>query len=201
MGKQKLVQIGSTPCDKYGRGSAAANGPGFADLAPGDTFDGLEAQLRARISEVYVNQIRFIRVFSPFVFADRRLLATITLKEKTQGGNFYSVEAVGITKDACSERTPRGAMSEDLNAAPFLEHAPLLHEIISYYVGDINRTRPEFIGLPEPFTIQAAVSRLLVILEDRQQDVPNLCPTVPALAKDTRLHLIRCEEIPYEQGK
>ena len=240
MGKQKLVQSGSTPCDKYGRGSAAANGPGFSDLAPGDTFDGLEAQLRARISEVYVNQtlgisasigskrnanelakhlapgeneemhkfaaknvgklfergtigirhldkkafpgqrwpLRFIRVFSPFVFADRRLLATITLKENAQGGNFYSVEAVGITKDACPERTPRGAMSEDLNAAPFLEHAPLLNEIISYYVGDINRTRPEFVGQPEPFTIQSTVSRLLAMLEDGQQDVHDLCPTI-----------------------
>ena len=240
MSKRKLAQTGSMPCDKYGRGSAAANGAGFVDLAPGDTFDGLEAQLRARISEVYVNQTlgisatigskrnanelakhlapgeneemhkfaaknvgvlfqsgtigvrhldkkvfsgqrwpaRFIRVFSPFVFAGKRLLATITLKENTQGGKLYSVEAVGITKDAYSERTPRGAMSEDLNAAPFLEHAPLLNEIISYYVGDINRTRPEFVGLHEAFTIQSTVTRLLAILEDGQQNAPNLCPAV-----------------------
>ena len=240
MSKRKIVRTGATPIDKYGRGSAAANGVGFVDLAPGDTFDGLEAQLRARISEVYVNQtlgisasigskrnanelakhmapgegeevhkfaaknvgrlfergtigirhldkkafsgqrwpLRFIRVFSPFVFAGKRFLATITLKENAQGGNLYSVEAVGITKDACSERTPRGAMSEDLNAAPFLEHAPLLNEIISYYVGDINWTRPEFIGSSEAFTILAAVTRLQAMLESSRQNVPNLCPAV-----------------------
>lgn len=31
--------------DKYGRGSAAANGVEFVDLEPGDTFSGLEAKL------------------------------------------------------------------------------------------------------------------------------------------------------------
>ena len=42
--------------DKYGRGSAAANGEGFVDLEPGDTFSGLEAQLRLVQSVVYENQ-------------------------------------------------------------------------------------------------------------------------------------------------
>lgn len=31
--------------DKYGRGSAAANGAEFVDLEPGDTFSGLEAKI------------------------------------------------------------------------------------------------------------------------------------------------------------
>ena len=39
--------------DKYGRGSAAANGIGFVDLEPGDTFDGLEARLRAIKDSVF----------------------------------------------------------------------------------------------------------------------------------------------------
>ena len=111
------------------------------------------------------------------------------------GANFFAVRAVGITKDADSERTPRGETAPLQNLTSFLACR------IAYYVGDVNRTRPEFIGLSEAFTIQAAVTRLLAILEDGQQDVQSLCPTVPALAKDTRLHPIRCEEIPYEQGK
>ena len=41
--------------DKYGRGSAATNGEGFVDLAPGDTFDGLEARLRALKDHVFRN--------------------------------------------------------------------------------------------------------------------------------------------------
>ena len=216
--------------DKYGRGSAAANGAGFVDLAPGDTFDGLEAQLRARISEVYVNRtlglsatigskrnanelakhlapkeneeahkfaaknlgllfehgvlgirhldkkampgqrwiVRFIRVFSPFVFAGVRHFATITLKECGQGDSIYSVEAVDITKDADSERTPRGAMSEDLNAAPFLELAPLLERSIAYYVGECNRTFPEFVNRPEPFSVVRAAELLATpVMEGR----------------------------------
>ena len=34
--------------DKYGRGSAAANGEGFVDLAPGDTFAALEINQDAK---------------------------------------------------------------------------------------------------------------------------------------------------------
>ena len=229
-----LVQAGSKPFDKYGRGSAAANGAGFVDLAPGDTFDVLEAQLRARISEVYVNQnlgisasigsnrnanelakhlafgegeeahkfaaknvgmlfrngqtgirhfdkkaIRddspkpvILRVFSRFVFGGVPCLATITLREEMAGNKLYAVQAVDITKDADSERTPRGETAPLQNLTSFLAGR------IAYYVGDVNRTQPEFIGLSEAFTIQAAVTRLLAILEDGQQDVPNLCPTV-----------------------
>jgi len=205
--------------DKYGRGSAAANGAGFVDLSPGDTFDGLEKYLRTRIAEVYENRmlgisasigskrnanelakhmargegeevhkfaaknigalflrgrlgvrhldkkampgqrwvVHFIRVFAPFVFDEEWLLATITLKASGTGGNFYSVEAVDITKDAWSERTPRGAIPEGLNAAPLLDLAPLLAEIIAYYVGDCNRTQPEFVNRDEPFSVERAV--------------------------------------------
>ena len=41
--------------DKYGRGSAAANGEGFVDLSPRDTFAALEAQLKRRIAERFDN--------------------------------------------------------------------------------------------------------------------------------------------------
>lgn len=41
--------------DKYGRGSAAANGEGFVDLMPGDTFAALEEQLKRRIAERFDN--------------------------------------------------------------------------------------------------------------------------------------------------
>ena len=43
--------------DKYGRGSAAANGIGFVDLEPGDTFSGLEVKLRLVQSVVYENKM------------------------------------------------------------------------------------------------------------------------------------------------
>lgn len=234
MSKRKLVQTGSMPFDKYGRGSAAANGVGFVDLAPGDTFDGLEAQLRTRISEVYVNHtlgisasigsnrnanelakhvapgegeevhkfaaknvgvlfqngqtgirhfdkkaIRddtqkpvMLRVFSRLVFGGVSFLATITLREETAGNKLYAVQAVDIMKDADSERTPRGETAPLQNLTSFLERR------ITYYVGDVNRTRPEFISLPEAFTIEATVTRLLAMLENSQQNVPNLCPDV-----------------------
>ena len=43
--------------DKYGRGSAAANGEGFVDLEPGDTFSGVEAKLRLAQTVVYENYV------------------------------------------------------------------------------------------------------------------------------------------------
>ena len=103
--------------DKYGRGSAAANGIGFVDLEPGDTFDGL-------------------------VLDGDRKLATITLKQNQGQHNIYSVEALEINKDAESERTPRGAISEDLNSAPLQNLASQLANKITYYVGDVKRTQP-----------------------------------------------------------
>ena len=43
--------------DKYGRGSAAANGEGFVDLAPGDTFAALDAQLKQRVADRFDNPV------------------------------------------------------------------------------------------------------------------------------------------------
>lgn len=100
--------------------------------------------------------VTYVRVFSWFVFAGKRKLATITLKENKGLNNIYSVEAVEINEDADSERTPRGAMPEDLNSAPFQNLASQLASRIAYYVGDVNRTKPAFLGRPEPFGIEAA---------------------------------------------
>ena len=147
--------------DKYGRGSAAANGDGFVDLAPGDTFAVLEEQLKLRISDRFDNLalgisasigskrnanelakhlaygegeevhkfaaknvgvlfargvvgIRhfdkkavtgqrwvtvYLRVFSAFIFAGQKYLATITLKEMSgESGRIYAVEALEINQ-------------------------------------------------------------------------------------------------------
>ena len=190
--------------DKYGRGSAAANGEGFVDLAPGDTFDGLEARLRALKDHVFRNSflgmsasigsmrnanelakhlakdepeeihkfaaknlgilfyraelgirqldkkattnarwiVTYVRVFAPFIFAGEKKIATITLKKSKDVHNFYSVEAIEINKDAGSERTPRGAMSNDLNSAPLQSLTSHWMDRVAYYVGDVNRTCP-----------------------------------------------------------
>ena len=95
--------------DKYGRGSAAANGEGFVDLAPGDTYT-------------------------------------------------HSVEALEINEDTDSERTPRGAMPKGLNPAPFQNLVSQLVDKIAYYVGDVKRTRPSFVGVANgvAFSVEAA---------------------------------------------
>ena len=211
--------------DKYGRGSAAANGAEFVDLEPGDTFSGLEAKLRALKDCVYKNAllgvsasvgsmrnanelakhlgkdeeeeahkfaaknvgalfahasvgirhldkkavtgarwiVTYVRVFSWFVFAGKRKLATITLKEKENKGpnNFYSVEAVEINEDADPERTPRGAMPKDLNSAPFQNLASQLASRIAYYVGDVNQTKPTFLVRSEVFSAETAAELIM----------------------------------------
>ena len=55
------------------------------------------------------------------------------------GANFFAVRPVDITKDADSERTPRGAMSEDLNAAPLQNLTSFQERRLAYYVGGVNR--------------------------------------------------------------
>ena len=209
--------------DKYGRGSAAANGTEFVDLESGDTFSGLEARLRALKDCVYKNAmlgmsasvgsmrnanelakhlgkdedeeahkfaaknvgalfahagvgirhldkkavegarwiVTYVRVFSWFVFAGKRKLATITLKENKDLNNFYSVEAVEINEDADSERTPRGAMSKDLNSAPFQNLASQLVSRVAYYVGDVNRTKPTFLVRSEEFSAEIAAELIM----------------------------------------
>lgn len=220
--------------DKYGRGSAAANGAEFVDLEPGDTFSGLEAKLRLVQTAIYENRmlglrasiasrrnanelskhmapgeeeeahkfaaknvgalfargvvgirhfdkkavagarwiVTYVRVFSWFVFAGKRKLATITLKENKGLNNFYSVEAVEINEDADSERTPRGAMPEDLNSAPFQNLTSQLADRIAYYVGDVNRTKPTFLARSESFNIETA-AKLIMRMHDSSCDKNN----------------------------
>ena len=214
--------------DKYGRGSAAANGEGFVDLAPGDTFAALEAQLKQRIADRFDNAVlgisarigskrnaselakhlasgeeeevhkfaaknvgvlfargrlgishddkkavagqrwitRFIRVFTPFGFAGDGYLATLTLKDVDPDKRICAVEAVEINQDAKSRSTPRGAISEDLNSAPFQDLTSQLAEIIAYYVGDVNRTRPSFVGRMDTFSTERTVELLEGIMQD-----------------------------------
>ena len=208
--------------DKYGRGSAAANGDGFVDLAPGDTFAALEEQLKRRITDRFDNLAlgisasigskrnaselakhlaageeeevhkfaaknigalfangklgishddkkavanqrwvtRFIRVFASFRFAGNGYLATLTLKDVNPNSRIYAVEAVEINQDVKSGSTPRGAISKDLNSAPFQDLTSQLLNRIAYYVGDVNRTHPKFVGREERFTIERTVELL-----------------------------------------
>ena len=214
--------------DKYGRGSAAANGDGFVDLAPGDTFAVLEEQLKLRISDRFDNLalgisasigskrnanelakhlaygegeevhkfaaknvgvlfargvvgIRhfdkkavtgqrwvtvYLRVFSAFVFAGQKYLATITLKEAGGGlGNLYAVEALEINQDADSEVHLAEQYPKGLNSAPIQNLASQLERRIAYYVGDVNRTHPAFVNLDEPFAIDRCVVLILEMLQ------------------------------------
>ena len=240
--------------DKYGRGSAAANGIGFVDLEPGDTFDGLEARLRAIKDSVFecrrlglrasVGSMRnanelakhlakgeleevhkfaaknlgvlfsragvgirhldkkadpkarwvvtYVRVFAWFVFDGDRKLATITLKQNQGKHNFYSVEALEINEDAESERTPRGAISEDLNSAPLQNLASQLANKITYYVGDVKRTQPSFIVSEEPFSVERAASEILMMGGASIMTQTNL--TVIILTGNEELHIGRCLE-------
>ena len=91
-----------------------------------------------------------LRIFSAFVFADKRMIATITLRQERDGNRLYAIEALEINKDTDSERTPRGG------TAPLQNQVSQLKSRIAYYVGDVNRTKPAFLGRPEPFGIEAA---------------------------------------------
>ena len=240
--------------DKYGRGSAAANGIGFVDLEPGDTFDGLEARLRAIKDSVFecrrlglrasVGSMRnanelakhlakgeleevhkfaaknlgvlfsragvgirhldkkadpkarwvvtYVRVFAWFVFDGDRKLATITLKQNHGQHNFYSVEALEINEDAESERTPRGAISEDLNSAPLQNLASQLANKITYYVGDVKRTKPSFVASEEPFSVERAASEILKMNGDQTMAGTDI--SVIILIGQEKIHLKRCVE-------
>lgn len=198
------------------------------DLAPGDTFAALEAQLKRRIAERFDNAVlgisatigskrnaselakhlasgeqeeahkfaaknvgmlfargrlgishddkkavvgqrwitRFIRVFTPFRFAGDDYLATLTLKDVDPDKGVYAVEAVEINQDAKSRSTPRGAISEDLNSAPFQDLTSQLLSMVSYYVGDVNRTHPKFFGRDEMFSTERTVKLLEGVVQD-----------------------------------
>ena len=241
--------------DKYGRGSAAANGEGFVDLAPGDTFDGLEARLRALKDHVFRNSfldmsasigsmrnanelakhlakdepeeihkfaaknlgilfcraelgirhldkkattnarwiVTYVRVFAPFIFAGEKKIATITLKKSKDVHNFYSVEAIEINKDAGSERTPRGAMSNDLNSAPLQSLTSYWESMIAYYVGDVNRTCPMFVASAEMFSLETAAEKITQML-DSASGVRKTDLAVIILQKNEKLHIKRCLE-------
>ena len=217
-----------TRVDRYGWGSAAANGGGFVDLVPGDTFAALEEQLKRRISERFDNLTlgisasigskrnaselakhlaageeeevhkfaaknigvlfangklgishddkkaiagqrwitRFVRVFTPFRFAGNVYLATLTLKDVAPDKKIYAVEAVEINQDAKPGSTPRGAMPEDLNSAPFQDLTSQLSRMIAYYVGDVNRTHPKFVGHEDSFSTGRVVELLEGMLKD-----------------------------------
>ena len=209
--------------DKYGRGSAAANGDGFVDLAPGDTFAVLEEQLKLRISDRFDNlalgisasigskrnaselakhlaageeeevhkfaaknigvlfargkiaishfdkkavdetreKPKVLRVFSAFVFAGKPLVATITIKLADDGLRLYAIEALDIMRDE--------GLEVHLAAEPrqFKTTRLLLEQRIAYYVGDVNRTRPEFVNLDEPFAIDRCAVLVLEMLQTR----------------------------------
>ena len=123
--------------DKYGRGSAAANGEGFVDLAPGGAFE--------------------------------------------------------INKDAGSERTPRGAMSNDLNSAPLQSLTSYWENRIAYYVGEVNRTCPMFVASAEMFSLETAAEKITQML-DSTSGVRKTDLAVIILQKKEKLHIKRCLE-------
>ena len=104
-------------------------------------------------------------MFSEFVFARQKYVATITLKEVSgEAGNIYAVEAVEINQDADSEvhlaeQCPRG-----LNSAPIQNLASQLAKRIAYYVGDVNLTQPTFVNRNEPFAIDRCAGLILEML-------------------------------------
>ena len=118
---------------------------------------------------------RFIRVFTPFRFAGDDYLATLTLKDVDPDKRIYAVEAVEINQDAKSRSTPRGAISEDLNSAPFQDLTSQPTDMVSYYVGDVNRTHPKFVGRDEMFSAERTVELLECIVLDfcAEHPAPN----------------------------
>ena len=142
--------------------------------------------------------VTYVRVFSWFVFAGKRKLATITLKENKGLNNIYSVEAVEINEDADSERTPRGAMSEDLNSAPFQNLTSQLADRIAYYVGDVNRTKPTFLARSESFNIETAAKLIMGMYDsscgkNNDKELSNLL-TIVIPVKNEEKNLPACLE-------
>ena len=139
---------------------------------------------------------RFVRVFTPFRFAGNTYLATLTLKGVDPGGRIYAVEAVEINQDAKSGSTPRGAMSEDLNSAPFQDLTSQLADMVSYYVGDVNRTCPKFLRRAEPFTVEHMadlLKNLIGVFNERhlasgiRRQAPVLTVIIPSFDMDKYL--------------
>lgn len=203
----------SMAADPYGRGSSLANGAGFVDLEPGDTFGNLERKIAARVGEEVANaklgitakigskanashlmhktshfgdedaeahkyaaknvlalfaKARlaishhdkkgtpndYIRAFVPFAFADRTMLATITLRRDRAGDRLYSVESVETKTGSSPRSSRRTAQGAQLPVS--------IEDRIAYYVGDVNRTQPKFIGgnSNEEFSTEALVGKV-----------------------------------------
>ena len=133
-----------------------------------------------------------LRVFSAFVFADERMIATITLRQEKDGNKLYAIEALEINKDTDSERTPRGG------TAPFQNQVSQLESRIAYYVGDVNRTKPAFIARSEAFSVETAVELVLnTVLHqlpttNHQSPITNIAVII--LIGQEKIHLKRCIE-------
>ena len=174
----------------------------FAAKNIGVLFESGSVAIRHLDKKAVVGQrwiVVYVRVFSSFVFADRRFVATITLKESQKGaGNIYAVEALEINQDADSERTPRGAIPKGLNSAPIQNLASQLVERIAYYVGDVNRTKPAFIARSEAFSVETAVELVLNTVLHQLPTTNHLSPitniAVIILIGQEKIHLKRCVE-------
>ena len=105
---------------------------------------------------------------------------------------FSGLDVYKANKDADSERTPRGAISEDLNSAPFQNLASQLANKITYYVGDVKRTKPSFVASEEPFSVERAASEILKMNGDQTMAGTDI--SVIILIGQEKIHLKRCIE-------
>lgn len=117
----------------------------------------------------------------------------VTLGAEREENKLYAIEAVEINKDVGSERTPRGAISRDLNSAPLQTLTSHWKDRIAYYVGDVNRTNPMFVACAETFSVEAAANRITQML-DGATDVKKTDLAVIILQKNEKLHIKRCLE-------
>ena len=115
-----------------------------------------------------------LRIFSAFVFADERMIATITLRQEKDGNKLYAIEALEINKDTDSERTPRGG------TAPFQNQVSQLASRIAYYVGDVNRTKPAFLARSEAFSVETAAELALNTVLHQLPTTNHQSPTLPS---------------------
>ena len=140
--------------DKYGRGSAAANGDGFVDLAPGDTFAALEEQLKQRIADRIDNLALGISASIGSKRNASELAKHLASGEEEEIHKFaaknigvlFARGKIAISQEALDIMRDEG-LEVHLAAEPrqFKTTRLLLEQRIAYYVGDVNRTRPMFV--------------------------------------------------------
>lgn len=101
----------------------------------------------------------YIRAFAPFHFAGRVELATITLRRDKGGNRLYTVEAVETGTGSSPRSSWRTTQGAQLPVS--------LDDRIAYYVGDVNRTQPAFIGRDAgiPFTPESLKLKIDIELE------------------------------------